>query len=440
VENLSHIFVNLRRRFVPSGVGRLAGANLVSQLCALVTIPLLTRWCNLADFGLLQIYLTITTLGGSVACLRYDYALLQPEDNSTAARLGLLSFLAALGSGFLAIAIVPVLSHSFKTEGWLELAHFAPTVGFTVAIAGMSSAANQWLVRIGRFHNIAQARVAQSMTVSALQLSGAVIGLGGTGLILGDAVGRFAGLIILLRCSGLFKGLPRERAGLNRLFHLGKRYIRFPAIATPSALINAIGFSLPSFIIERFFGTSGLGVFSLLERVMGIPTLFVGQPLSQTFIHRLRQAIPCGPVAAQTEIRETARKAAILGLVPFVALALFGPVLFSFVFGERWRITGELAQRLALPYYVAYALWPVMPTVYILNRLRTQMIWDVCRAAILMCFVWLGGLNALRLNGMISAIVVVMSSFGVIHYLLCQTAAGRIDQSVPVSQEAGCTK
>ena len=144
------------KRLLPRGVGALAGASLASQVCTLVAIPLLTRWCSLSDFGLFQIYTLLITISGLLACLRYDYALLQPPDPVMAARLGGLALLAALSSGVAALIIIPLVSTSLATEGWMHLRELTPLVALSIAVTGLSSTATQWLVRTGRFDTVAE--------------------------------------------------------------------------------------------------------------------------------------------------------------------------------------------------------------------------------------------------------------------------------------------
>ncbi len=415
----------LLRRLLPRGVGTLVRASVIGQLATLVAMPLLTRWCSLGDFGLLQLYGTVTTVAGLVACLRYDYAILQPADQTTAKRLVLLALLVALGAGLVTLGVVPLLTWSLRSTGWKELVRLTPVVAISVAATGMASAATQWLIRQGQFDALARSRWIQSVLVAVLQLGGAVAGLGGHGLILGDAIGRLVGLAFLLQSAHLFGNLPGEGAGPAALARLGRDYLRFPAVAAPSALINAVGFSLPVFFVERFYGTTGLGVFSLLERVMGVPTLFIGQPLSQTFIHRLRESLPGGPASNQGEIRRTVGISALFGSVPFLALALAGPFLFTLVFGGRWAGAGGLAQMLAVPYFVSFVFWPVMPTLIILNRLRTQMTWETARVLGMLALAAAASSGRVPLDYMVAMIVLLMSSFSLVHFWLCYSAAGR---------------
>jgi O-antigen/teichoic acid export membrane protein len=421
------------RRLVPHGVGTLASATVVGQLSTLAVLPLLTRWCTVNDLGLLQLYVSITAFLGLVACLRYDYAVLQAADHPTAGRLVVLSLLLALGAGVITLAVLPAMGWAFGTQGWHDLNRVSLLVGVAVTSTGMTSAATNWLVRNGRFQAVAHARMIQSLSQSGLQAAGAFAGFGGTGLIVGDAVSRIIGLLLMLFVSALLPYRPSGRAGVSALWHLARDYRRFPFIAAPSGLINAAGFSLPIFFLERVYGTSGVGVYSLLERVMSVPSLFAGQPLSQTFIYRLREAFARSPAAARSEIWGTTRVTALLGLVPFLALTLAGPFLFSLVFGEQWRMTGELARWLAPLYFVAYVVWPVMPTLTLLNHLRAQMVWDIARAVALIGTVIVAERANIQLRTTIGSLAMLGVVFGAVNFWLCLNSTRELGSPVSAS-------
>ncbi|MBE2213392.1 MAG: oligosaccharide flippase family protein [Opitutaceae bacterium] len=410
----------LVRRLVPRGTTPLVAASIGSQLCTFAAIPFVSRWCGPQDFGLLQLYITLITIAGLVASLRFDYALLQPELDAEARGLWTIGAGASFGIGCLAWLALPGLSYWQSTAGWEALRDLGWAVGLAVALTGMSSGSSQWLIRKGNFNQLARARVIQSIATASIQLSLAYLGAGGKGLILADVAGRTLGLVILVDRGLLcWSDVPRVRDIVRVAF----AYQRFPKVSVPSAMINAVGFSLPVFFIERAFGTHGVGVFSLLERIMGIPTLFLGQPLSQTFTHRLREAMKHSKRRARGEVFSTSRTAAILGIFPFVALAVAGPWLVTLVFGPQWHDVGHLAQLLAVPYFVAYAVWPVMPTLTVMNRLRTQMTWDTSRALALLAIGWLASRGHFSLGSIVGFVSIVMASFGVLHFYLCQRAA-----------------
>jgi O-antigen/teichoic acid export membrane protein len=409
------------RQLAPRDFGVLAGANLASQLISFVAMPLLTRWCAVADFGIFQLYATTITVSGLLACARYDQAVLVAPDDGRARALTLLAVGIALLAGGLAGGLAGFAGSA--GGGWLELAAWAPLVGAAVFLTGATTATTQWQVRRANFTAISRSRLVQSICTVGVQLGAASAGHGGPGLIVGDAIGRAAGLLALV-------GLARLPARVSLAppvpwRQLAREYGRFPLISTPSALLNATGFALPVVVLEHYFGPRAVGVFSLLERVMGIPTVLLGQPLSQLFSHQFRSALTAGGSAPRAAINHTLRTAALLGGPIYATLLAGGPFLFTWVFGPQWRPAGQLAQLLVLPYFLGYLVWPIMPALIILNRLRTQLAWDVARALLMLGTLAMVGRWSDHYEHGVVAAISVMTVMYAVHFLFTVRAAGR---------------
>ncbi len=419
----SGVVAKLLQRLLPPNLGILAGANLLSQLASLLAMPLLTRWCSVADFGFYQLFATCVTVLGLVACVRFDQAVMVPIEDAAARGLCLLGAIAAIAVGIVVVGLTAVLG-PWHGSTWSVVSDWGTLLGAAVTVTGASAAITQWHIRRGRFQLIVRARVAQSVGTIVIQVSGAAAGLGSTALIYGDAAGRLAGLIALVGFTPIAERLQTLPSS-DQLLALARAHIRFPLISTPSALINAAGFSLPVIMLERFYGAQAVGVFSLLERVMGIPTVLIGQPLSQLFSHSYRSSLAKGGAAAVATIRKAVGSAALLGGAPFVILLCAGAPLFTWVFGPQWEATGRLAQVLALPYFISYLLWPTMPALIIVNRLRPQFLWDIARAGGMFGLLLLVGKSGLESNHAISAVVSLMATMYVLHFVITIRATKR---------------
>jgi O-antigen/teichoic acid export membrane protein len=412
-------FRTLVERVLPRGMVQLAGAGLISQLVSLAAVPLVARQAGADALGLLQAYLTVTTFAAVVACLRFEYALLQPVEEATAVRLAVLACIAAVGFGLLTAFGLGVLAVVFDTRAWRELAHLRWAVGGAIAISGIALTLTQWMIRRGEFGGVARARWMQSLCSAGGQLTAAYLGWGGAGLVLSEAAARLVGAVVLYAASDLRSTSFRGVVSARTLADTWREFRRFPVLSGSASLINAFGFSLPAFMIERYFGLAALGTYSVVERVAGLPLTLIGTPLSQTFAHQLRTALANSPQAAAETLKRTVRLASCLGLPAFAALALAGPQLFAFAFGGGWQEAGRLAGALAVPYAIAYAVWPVMITLTIANRLRVQLLWDLSRTIAMLGLLAIAAFGWFSFDVIFSAIVWLIAVFGVLHYLLC---------------------
>jgi O-antigen/teichoic acid export membrane protein len=77
-----------------------------------------------------------------------------------------------------------------------------------------------------------------------------------------------------------------------------------------------------------------------------------------------------------------------LGAVPATALGLWGPELFSLVFGQDWHPAGVYAQQLA---FLFLGLITVTPLAHILNladRQYLQLAWEIARLSVMAVTLW----------------------------------------------------
>lgn len=355
------------------------GAGAAHAIVAVAT-PILTRLYSPADFGQFQIYTTVFSFFFVVAAWRYEVAVLLPkreEDSVTVMVLALAVVLLNAGLCGLALALLGWLG---LLGGRLDVLHrFGWLMPFAVIGGGASTVLTQWALRQGDYTGVSVARVAQSLTLVGTQvgsgLSG-VIGLGG--LMIGDAVGRLAGSAGLGRSAWRSRRALIVRTRIPDVWAMAIRYWRFPLISSGSALINTGGIVLPTFFLSGF-GVAPLGWFALVDRVIGSPSSLVGLSVSQVYSAKAAKLAHDDPAALRTLFRELLIRLAWTGAVPFTLMALAGPWLFAFVFGESWRSAGEYARILAVMQYVGFVTWPLLPTLNLLEHQDWQLAWDVGR-------------------------------------------------------------
>src|SRR5699024_10307223 len=66
-----------------------------------------------------------------------------------------------------------------------------------------------------------------------------------------------------------------------------------------------------------------------------------------------------------------------LGLFPFGLVILFGPYIFSFIFGNEWVVAGEYARWIALWSYTRFMNRPSIRALPAFNALRFNLIYTI---------------------------------------------------------------
>ncbi|MBK7502678.1 MAG: oligosaccharide flippase family protein [Polaromonas sp.] len=132
---------------------------------------------------------------------------------------------------------------------------------------------------------------------------------------------------------------------------LAKKYSDFPIYRTPQIFINAVSQSLPVIMLASFFGASTAGFYTLARLAMAMPSTLIGKSVGDVFYPRINDAARSGENITRLLIKASSILA-VVGFLPFTIIVIFGPWVFSQVFGSEWGVSGEYARYLSLFFYL----------------------------------------------------------------------------------------
>ena len=362
-------------------VGLVTGAGAAYGIVAAAS-PILTRLYSPADFGQFQIYITVFSFLLIVAAWRFEVAVLLPKEDFGGVAVALLGLAAVACMSTLTAIAWLVLTAAGSLHGRLDvLARYGWLLPAAVAGGGATAVMTQWTLRQSDYHGVSIARLTQSSTLTTGQLASAFTPVGGAGLMIGDAAGRLAGSATLLWRGWRSHGSVARQVTVADLRGMLIRYWRFPVISSGSALLNTAGIVLPTIFLSRF-GDAPLGWFALVDRLVGAPAALVGLQISQVYAAKAAKLAHDDPAGMRVLFRDLLVRLAWTGAVPFALLGVAGPWVFAAVFGESWRPAGEYARVLAGMQFIAFFIWPLMPTLNILEHQHWQLAWDIGRLVV----------------------------------------------------------
>ena len=338
---------NSRKSSFASDVLTLSVGTLFAQAILILVSPVLTRLYGPEDFGLFAIFQSVTGIFITVACLRYELAIMLPERDCEAANLLGLSILLAAATSALMVPMIwllrdPLLRHLNA----FELLPYLWMVPLAVFLGGAFSALNYWNSRTKRFLRLSVARVTSSVMATGTQIGmglagyptgGSLIGAG----ILGSAVSTFVlGGQIWRDDHRVLQDSVCARGMMSGL----RRYHKFPMIDILSSFLNALSWQIPVLFLSAFFSSAVAGYYALGFRVIQLPMSFVGSAVSQVFFQRCVNAKAEGTL--RNVVENVFHLLVVFSLLPMLMLTIYGRDIFAFVFGERWAEAGVYAQFL----------------------------------------------------------------------------------------------
>ncbi|MBC1605524.1 oligosaccharide flippase family protein [Listeria rocourtiae] len=352
---------------------RLLKGNVLAQCLVFLAAPFLSRIYDPEVFGMYTVYLSLISIFSNSMALSLERAIPLAQTKRVATLLVKMCLIIAL-----ILSVLMLLLYLFTGISAFSLLniHVSPHVILLLSLGIFFGSAIQtftfWQMREQRFSTISHAKLAQSALTSGFQLASPNFGL-----IIGDVLGRCGSALI----QGLSFWKTREKVDFTKrnITFLVRKYYRYPLFSSGSLLINALTLQVPLLLITYYFGNEVAGFFGMGQRVIGMPIVLLTSVLGQVFYSVAAKRIHAEPSRIFHLFKKVVQKAVLYGLPIFTVLALFAPSIFSLVFGEEWRESGEYVQRLLPVFYLQLITVPVSQTLYLLGRQKPQFLWDISR-------------------------------------------------------------
>lgn len=360
-------------------VAHLIFGTSVSSLIGIVIIPILSRLYSPADFGMAGIFVSVTSILGVIACLRYEQAILLPEDDEEAVSIfGLSALMAALVSVAL-IPLIYVLSPAItKLPDWKNFGLLIWLIPVAVFFHGIMLALTHWNMRRKSFGNIAVSKVGNQAAYGAVTIGGGVAGYATGGMmIIATIIGKIVVSMTLLVRSlkDLIKISTRKNLNCGTMKSALTRYKDFPLYGSWSILLGVGAWQLPVLLMGVFFSASVVGFYVMGFKILQMPMNLVGSSIGQVFFQSATLAQKEGTLPKLTET--LFEKLVILSLFPMLMLTVSAKDIYTVVFGENWATAGTYTQILGPWALVWFLSAPFTSLFSVLEKQGLQLQWNI---------------------------------------------------------------
>lgn len=373
-------------------VAKLMTGTAIGQAIALLAAPVLSRLYSPDEFGVVGVFLALASVLAVVSALRLELAIVVPKADDEA--LVIMATALLIVGGFVLVAAVILFFMAAPIAGWLGAPAVAPLLGalpLYVGLMGTFQVFNYWSTRNSRFGRLATAHVARSVSTAATQAALGAGGLGAAGMLAGQVAGQALATATLLGRAALGGSqVLRTKVSLAVARGIVRRYSDFVAFGAPQALINAVSQSVPALVLTSAFGAGAAGQFLLAQRVVTAPGNLLGQSLRQVLYPHLSRRLD-DPKLPRFALNVTLGLAG-LAVVPVVLLAIFGPSVFAWLFGEEWRLGGSFAGYLSLMFAMGLTNIPAMSLIPLLRMQRWHASYEVVYLVVRVAALVVGGL------------------------------------------------
>lgn len=351
----------------------LATGTAAAQALTILAAPLLTRLYRPEDYGVFALFGAVVGLSALLASGKYDLAILIPKEDAAATAL--------VGACLLITSVVSVALTVLlwftchPLAAWLGdplLAPWLQLVPLGVVLTNLGLVLAVWANRQQAYGALSNSRMAGALAGTAANLALGFAGWGAAGLVCGFLVVQVATLAILWPHSGGLLQALKSETSLGAIRAEAMRFASFPKFSLGAELLNGLSNQLIVLLLPKFFGMAVLGGYAMGQRVIGIPTTLVGGAVGEVF--RSQASRDYTEQGNCREIfRKTFRHLVLLGVGPFLVLLVGAPELFALVFGESWRMAGQLTQVMSVMFLLRFIVSPLTHTFLLAGRQKEDL-------------------------------------------------------------------
>lgn len=372
---------------------RLVSGTGLAQVITLLAAPILTRLYAPEAFGVAALFASITGIMGVLACMRYELAIVLPDNDREAANLLAVSVVMTV---IMAGLTIPVIGYgSDQILAWVNMPEMAPylwLIPLAVLANGFFMALNYWNTRTKHFTRLSITRVTSQVAATGSSLGLGLAGYASGGSLIAASLGGQAVATTVLggqiwRDNGryIFSSVTWREMCTGV-----KRHKKFPLYSTWGALINTASWQLPILLLGAFFSPAIVGFYSLGFRILQMPMGLIGGSIAQAFLQRAPEARKDGEIG--TLVIRLLEKLLIACLVPMLLLAIIGEDVYIVFFGERWAEAGVYTQILSIWAALWFISSPLSSVVVVFEKMEKELALSSLSFVLRIAAIAIGGL------------------------------------------------
>jgi O-antigen/teichoic acid export membrane protein len=365
----------LKRDFVKNVLTLMTGTA-VAQAIPLAISPILTRLYTPAEFGVLAIFMSIAAVLSSISSGRYELAIMISDSEEEAINLAAAGTVIALILSIIVFLIVSFFHDALAIS--LGVPAIAPWLFLMPAIVLFSGINNVLTYANNRQKNyrvIAENRVAKSIILAAIQLIAGFLRAGSVGLISGYASSIILANMRLMKESMKGRDL-RSIIDIRIMKSLLMRYRAFPKYSMPAIFANTLSQNYLSIMIVTAYGVQALGYYALVQRVLGAPSSLIGGSISQVFFQAAAEEKKRTGLAV-TAFNKVFRTLTFLSAPIFIAIFFFSENLFLYVFGDSWKLSGEISKILSPLFAIQFVVVALTTINSVFEKQKISLAWQM---------------------------------------------------------------
>ena len=403
------IFSRLRHSAFVKNVLIVMTGTAAAQAIGFALTPVISRLYSPSDFGVFGSFDAVLTVIAAGVTLDYSQAVMLPKEKKDAINLFMLSCASAVIFCILSLAACLLL------PGYLQGLMKAPNVWVlpmlvaAILVTGMNQSCQAWCVRVKAFKATSASQVIRSLSSSGMQIGFGLFRGGSVWLIVSSILADIFASVNLARVVVRDVWASRRDIEWPLMKRLAREYRDFPMYSASMNVINALSMGLPVLLLTHYFGIAVAGAYAFGVRILSAPMALILRALRQVLFQKAAETKNQGDRLMPLYVKITGGLFA-MAFLPALALIIWSPPLFAWLFGSQWQQAGEFARYLTVWLLFMFCNLPSVLFARVIRIQRKMFFFDLAllssRAMVLILGgIYLSALHTIMLFSLLSAVM-----------------------------------
>ena len=358
----------------------ITGGTAFAQFINIIISPIITRLYTPDEYGILSVYISVVGMITIVGSFMYELAIPIADDEDATINIIALCILILITLSILITVIMTMMGDPIlRLLDADVLLNYRLLIPVGVFFTGLYTIFIQFAYRNKSFKTIGKTKGYQSLSQGVVQIAYPFVFTGPIGLISGRIIGQSAGFLSLAKPLLVNYSENIKKISLKSISVLAKKYIRFPLYLMPSQFLNTASIHIPVLFLGALFDGSVVGFYGLANSMVNLPMTILGKSVADVFYSEAASIGRINPKKLKKLSRKILKQLVLIGLVPLVTLLLFGPFLFSCVFGEKWYDAGVFSRAIAIMVFARFIFTPVSKIYVVFERQKESLYLNILR-------------------------------------------------------------
>lgn len=383
------------KRYIRHPIIQLMTGSTVSQLITLAFMPIISRLYDPSAIGVASVFITFASICIALINFQYDQALFSTKDSEDIPLLKALNIRVVLFSTFICTLIYLILRAeqilAFDVLQYNYVFILIPLLLF----AGFARFGRVLAVKSAHFKKISTVTLFSSLVGNSTKALLGYLNSSPLSFLIGE---------VSLQCT-LFIGYLKNLLSLDDqqkkdatkfsthdLKSVAIKYKEYSTFGQLSIFLDTLAMALPLQFITDIYGAATAGIYMFAFRLANIMNVNLGLAISDVFVNKFSEFYRSEQYEELRHLfKRTALKSLIISIPAALVLMTIPPLVFGFIFGERWEAGGSYFSVL-IPWMLAsFIVSPLSNALVIIKKQKIKLIYDVC-ILILLLLVYITGL------------------------------------------------